>query len=158
TIAAGAFATLTFNLTARTSPGTMISNFTVDPNNTIPESNEANNSVSDSIDAVNAGPNSLIDLTIVKTASTPTPAPGATFTYSLLVTTPGSATGFNVQVRDELPAGVTFVSASSTGGAAGFACGQTSPGIIDCVVGSLAAAGGNQTITLTVTAPNGPNG
>ncbi|HEV3260185.1 MAG TPA: DUF11 domain-containing protein, partial [Gemmataceae bacterium] len=57
----------------------------------------------------------LVDLSLVKTVNCSTPAVGETITFSVSVTDkgPGNATG--VTVRDLLPAGLTFVSATGPG-------------------------------------------
>jgi choice-of-anchor A domain-containing protein/uncharacterized repeat protein (TIGR01451 family) len=83
------------------------------------------------------------DVTITKSASTATPHGGDTFTYTLTATNVGDATATGVEIRDELPDGVTFVSATAP-------CTQ-SAGVVTCDVGDL-AAGASTTVTITVTA------
>lgn len=83
------------------------------------------------------------DVTITKSASTATPTGGATFDYSLTATNVGDAAATGVVIRDALPGGVTFVSATSP-------CAQ-SAGVVTCDVGDL-AAGGSTTVTIAVTA------
>src|SRR5256884_9093412 len=55
------------------------------------------------------------DLSITKTANPDPVNAGATLTYTVTVTNGGPSTAANVQVTDNLPAGVTFQSASGTG-------------------------------------------
>lgn len=83
------------------------------------------------------------DVTITKSASTATPTGGDTFTYTLTATNVGDADATGVVVRDALPAGVTFGSASAS-------CTQ-SAGVVTCTVGNL-AAGASTTVTITVAA------
>jgi choice-of-anchor A domain-containing protein/uncharacterized repeat protein (TIGR01451 family) len=83
------------------------------------------------------------DVTITKSASSATPAGGATVTYTLTATNIGNATATGVVMRDGLPADVTFVSAQSP-------CTQ-SGAVVTCNVGSL-APGASVTRTITVTA------
>lgn len=83
------------------------------------------------------------DVTVTKSASTPAPHGGDTVTYTLTATNVGNATATGVSIRDELPSGVTFVSA-------GAPCTQ-SAGVVTCNVGSL-AAGASTSVTVTVTA------
>ncbi|MEQ1509674.1 MAG: proprotein convertase P-domain-containing protein [Sphingopyxis sp.] len=95
-------------------------------------------------------PTSYADLSLTKTVSNAAPAAGATISYTLGVTnaagSPLSATG--VQVRDVLPAGVTFVSAAGTG--------TYNSGTGIWSVGTLApGASASLTITVTVAASAG---
>ncbi len=83
------------------------------------------------------------DVTITKSASTATPHGGDTFTYTLTATNLGDATATGVEIRDALPTGVTFVSATAP-------CSQ-SAGVVTCAAGSL-TAGASATVTVTVTA------
>lgn len=69
------------------------------------------------------------DVQIVKTVNDPTPQVGDTITYTLTARNNGPAVAQNVVVTDQLPAGVTFVSASAP-------CTQAN-GNITCVLGDL---------------------
>jgi uncharacterized repeat protein (TIGR01451 family) len=85
----------------------------------------------------------LIDLVIVKNASTPTPLNGIV-NYSLTVTNKGPDTATNVQLADPAPAGITYLTASPSQGTC-----SLSPALITCNLGSLAAG---QTVTIAITA------
>jgi len=89
------------------------------------------------------------DLSIAKTG----PASvgfAANITYTITVSNLGPLTASNVTVTDPIPAGTTFVSASSSQGG----CSGTT--IVTCNLGAI-ANGGSATITLVVQAPNGPS-
>lgn len=77
------------------------------------------------------------DLAIVKTARQSPAIPGQNLTYDLKVTNNGPDTAVTPTVSDPLPAGETFVSASSGCSGAG--------GVVTCALPSL-AAGTSQTI------------
>jgi uncharacterized repeat protein (TIGR01451 family) len=122
---------------------TLLNNAVVDPNNTIVETNEANNQAS-TTNTVTAD----INLNITK-ADAPDPvAPGGTLTYTLTVNNTGTGNATGVVVRDTLPVGVTLMSIMATNG---FAC---APGaVINCTNGTI-AGGGSATITIVVTVNN----
>src|SRR3989441_673370 len=69
----------------------------------------------------------------------------AALTYTATVSNGGPSTAANVQVTDNLPAGVTFQNASGTG----WTCVQGG-GVVTCTRGSV-APGGAPPITITVT-------
>ncbi len=75
-----------------------------------PDPNPNNNSGSLTI------PQQGADLSVSKTADNLNPQPGTTITYSIRLTNAGPATATNVQVRDQLPAGITFLSATPEAG------------------------------------------
>ena len=89
-------------------------------------------------------PSTYADLSLAKTVSSATPATGANITYTLTVANAAGSTNAanGVVVRDILPAGVQFVSATGTGSY------NSSTG--DWTVGTL-AAGQNASLTITVT-------
>lgn len=82
------------------------------------------------------------DVTITKSASKANPHGGDTLTYTLTATNLGDADATGVVIRDELPDGVTYVSATSP-------CTQAG-GVVTCNVGTL-APGASTTVTVTVT-------
>jgi uncharacterized repeat protein (TIGR01451 family) len=72
------------------------------------------------------------------------------FSYTLSVSNAGPSAASMVSVKDTLPAGLTFVSAS---GGTGWSCNGTAT--VTCTMASL-AAGTTSTITITVKAPSAP--
>jgi uncharacterized repeat protein (TIGR01451 family) len=88
------------------------------------------------------------DLQIVKTASAATVPVGSAVTYTLTVSNLGPNTATGVTVRDNLPAGVTFVSAAGAGWQESEAA-----GIVTFTAGSL-ASGASATLTVNILAPN----
>jgi uncharacterized repeat protein (TIGR01451 family) len=104
---------------------------------------EFGNALSDSDDArVELTPR-LIDLVIVKEASSPTPLNG-TVQYSLTVTNRGPDVATNVQVADPAPAGISYRTASPAQGT----CALT-PTLVTCSLGTIAPG---ETVTIAITA------
>ncbi len=89
------------------------------------------------------------DLSITKSADAGTYQPGATATYTLVVTNNGPAIATGVTVTDVLPAGSTLISATPTQGT----CSGTTT--VTCNLGIL-GDGDSATITLAVTLPTMP--
>lgn len=87
---------------------------------------------------------SSADLSITKTASPNPGQVGVPLSYRIIATNNGPAVATNVSVTDTLPAGVTFVSATTTQGN----CNGTAT--VNCNLGSL-AAGGSAIVTIVVT-------
>ena len=85
----------------------------------------------------------LIDLVIVKNATSPTPLNGIV-TYDLTVTNKGPDTATNVQVADPAPSGISYLTANPSQGT----CSVT-PALVTCSLGSIAAG---QTVTIRITA------
>jgi uncharacterized repeat protein (TIGR01451 family) len=146
-------ATITISVFAPAAPGQITNEIRVDPNNTIPETNEENNiSYLTTSVAVESGPGNgnYIDLSIPKLESAPEPvAPNGTLTYTMTVQNTGTEQAFNVVVTDTLPTGARFRSATGTGGFTCSASGQ----LVTCVGGELDNAGGaNPTRTITIQA------
>ena len=122
----------------------------VDPNNNVPETNEANNSCSNSVTVV--GPP-----TISKAFSPTSIAVGGTSTLSLTITNPNGGTALaGVAVSDTLPAGVQVASApNATNTCNGTLTGATAgSGAISLSGGSI-PAGLSCTISVDVTATSG---
>ncbi len=133
--------TVTIKAFAPTQPGNITNTATVDPNNAIPEGDETDNS-SDATTKVVVGAG-YIDLQVTKCDGAPCPsnnnpvAIGHEVTYVITATNAGTDPAFQVVVRDELPAGVAFLSASDTTLANGaFLCGYAS-GVVTCTGGAL---------------------
>ncbi len=104
--------------------------------------------------ASNTSTVSAPDLSIVKAAPTPALQIGAQSTYLLTVTNSGSAAATTARAKDQLPAGLTFVSASGSG----WSCSHAS-GLVTCdYTGNIAASGGTSTFNVVVTTNAGTNG
>jgi uncharacterized repeat protein (TIGR01451 family) len=86
------------------------------------------------------------DLTISKTGSPATIGAGGVVTYTLTVGNAGGTTASPVTVQDNLPPGVTLLSASGTNG---FACGDAAQpsNIMACTGGTIP---GNSSATITI--------
>jgi uncharacterized repeat protein (TIGR01451 family)/fimbrial isopeptide formation D2 family protein len=87
----------------------------------------------------------LVDLAITKSGSPATQILGTgNITWTMVVTNNGPSTATGVKISDPMPAGNTFVSASSTQGTC------TGGAILNCDIGTM-AAGASVTITLVTT-------
>ncbi len=110
-------------------------------------SDEHGNPVTDSDDArVDITPR-LIDLVVVKDASSPTPLNGIV-NYSLTVTNKGPDTATNVQLADPAPAGIVYLTANPSQGTCTLSP-PTNSTMITCSLGTIAAG---QTVTIAITA------
>ena len=85
----------------------------------------------------------LIDLVIVKEASSPTPLNG-TVNYSLTVTNKGPDTATNVQLADPAPAGIEYQSATPSQGSC-----AVGPALVTCNLGTINPG---QTVTIAIKA------
>ena len=88
------------------------------------------------------------DLSVVKSvAPLGDQPPGATLTYTVVITNNGSADALNIVLTDPIPANTTYVggSASTTQGTIN----DADP--ITATIGTLAASGGAATVTFQVT-------
>jgi uncharacterized repeat protein (TIGR01451 family) len=136
TTASGQPASRTIQVKALSSavPGNYTNTAIVDPDNAIPEGDETNNMAQAGTKVlVGAG---FIDLQITKTGPAKV-VPGGAVQYTLTPSNAGTDPAFNVKVRDDLPAGTTFVSASdSTGGAGAFSCSLIGSSVV-CTGGTL---------------------
>jgi uncharacterized repeat protein (TIGR01451 family) len=147
----------------------------VDPDNTIPEVNEVNNTATDDtvVTTGNADKGAFNQLTIAKTQTSPTGtvATNGTLTYDLQVDNLGTDPVSNVVIKDFLPTGSRFISAADTTASgpvsAAFFCthdGSATGGVITCIGGDFdgtpsALPGGVTTtrhVTVTVFAPGTP--
>jgi uncharacterized repeat protein (TIGR01451 family) len=87
----------------------------------------------------------LVDLSVTKAGSPATQTLGAgNITWTIVVTNNGPSEATGVTIADPMPAGNTFVSASSTQGSC------TGGAILSCSIGTM-AAGASVTITLVTT-------
>ncbi len=100
----------------------------------------------------NFGEKQVADLAIVKTASAASVQLGAAYSYTLTVSNLGPSTAQNVVVTDNLPAGVTYVSASGTGWTF-IVAGATVTGSTITASRPALAAGETSIITINVKAP-----
>jgi len=123
------------------------------PCSSVADPNCANNSASTSV--IVASP-SQADVAIVKTASPEPVNQGTNLTYTLAVSNNGPAVANNVNVSDDIPSTVTYVSASSTQGT----CSTTpisvsSPYVstlqVNCSLGTV-SVGAQIVVTINVTA------
>lgn len=100
----------------------------------------ANNADQDDIPLAANAP----DLSIDKDDGITTVVPGQTYTYDLVVTNNGNIAATGVTISDTLPAGIEFDSCSDS-------CDSSAlPDVTWVLPGSLAGAGGQVTVTLTV--------
>src|SRR5262249_40090200 len=145
-LASGADATFTITVTAPTTAATVTNTATVSA--TSPNDPNTGNNSSSLTTMVQAGQQSA-DLAITKTGPASVTA-GQTFTYTLAVHNNGPNAGSGVTVTDQLPSGLTYVSASS-------GCVNGS-GTVTCTVASLAnGADATFMITVTLTGPTTAN-
>ncbi len=84
-----------------------------------------------------------VDIGVTKASNPTTVVPGNQVTYTLVVTNSGPSDATGVIATDTLPAGVTFVSGSGTGGATV----TNNSGIVTANIGNLAR---NATSTITI--------
>ncbi|MFN8375371.1 MAG: DUF11 domain-containing protein [Anaerolineae bacterium] len=103
-----------------------------------------NNSVVGEDDQASVAPTPIdvVDLSLSKSVNNPNPTVGGNFIYTITVSNGGPSTATNVTALDQLPAGVTFVSATTSQGAYVNATGVWTIGTI--------AAGANATLQITV--------
>jgi len=81
-----------------------------------PDSTPGNNVPGEDDQAVVIVSPQLIDLSLTKTVSTTTPNVGENVTFVLTLANDGPSTATEIQVLDQLPAGVTFVSSTTASG------------------------------------------
>ncbi|HYT68930.1 MAG TPA: CARDB domain-containing protein, partial [Vicinamibacterales bacterium] len=149
-------ATIKFRIFAQTFEGTLHNEVRVDPLNEIAEIDENNNIFLLDTGVIDNGPGAFNDLEIKKEGSDTT-TPGGPISYTIKVWNTGSDPAVNVTVRDVLPAGVTFVSATDGGGpGSAFTCAYAT-GVVNCTGATIAANTDETTarkILISVNAPN----
>ena len=139
TLASGASATITLNVTAADSTrGTITNTATVVGNET--ETNTANNQDTEPTTII-----PVVDLAIAKADSVDPAEAGGALTYTLTVTNNGPSTTTGVMVADLLPPEVSFVSAVASQRSV-----SESGGNVSANLGTL-LSGGTATVTLNVT-------
>ena len=137
-LAPGASSTCTFPKTLTGTAGTSHVNVV-----TVTGTDTSGNTLTDSDDArVDFTPR-LIDLVVVKDATSPTPLNG-TVTYTMTVTNKGPDTATNVQLVDPAPAGITYLTVNP-----GSPTCTLTPALVTCSLGTLEV---NQSKSVTVTA------
>ena len=142
TLAGDSTRTIHVHLFAASQPGTYVNTAKVDPANAIPEADETNNSATYTTTVAMTGGGDYIDFTVDSKQTSPgsdgtAVVPHGILRYALDVTNKGTAVAYNVVVRDVLPAGATFRSATDTGPTTGnFACSE-SGGVVSCTGGTL---------------------
>ena len=100
------------------------------------ETNTTNDTASDPTNIVSSA-----DIAVAKTVDNATPNQGSNVTFTITATNNGPSNATGVQVKDLLPVGLTFVSASS---------GTYTPGTGVWIIGNV-ATGGSSTLTITAT-------
>ena len=88
-------------------------------------------------------------LSVAKSAPTPTLQVGVSSVYTLTVTNSGTSAATTAQVKDQLPANLTFVSATGTN----WSCGSVGSLITCNFSAGTIAIGGTSTIAVTVSSP-----
>lgn len=164
TLGAGEQALIKLTLFAPAQPSnpgslsTITNQVVVDPDNTIPEGNETNNTATQDTGVEQGGANSYWDLTVSDNGSDTTGTPDGTVKWKIDVRNLGTDDLFNATVRDILPAGVTFVAAGEADGTdpGRFSCAE-SGGVVTCTGGTVrgtANGGAARTINIVVQAPH----
>ncbi|WP_286346150.1 beta strand repeat-containing protein [Frondihabitans sucicola] len=126
--------------------GTLSNSATVTGRTTDP--NPLNNSASAS-----ATVDTATTLSVAKTLVSSTVEPGSDVSFAVAVTNTGTSDARTVSVTDSLPAGLTYVSSSSTTGT--WTCSETatSPSTATCdLQGSLSASAGSSVATVVIVA------
>lgn len=144
---------------ATSTPGVYTNQAIVDPGNLIPEGNETNNATSTTTTVKVGTPANYIDLRTTKTGPADV-TPGSLITWTVTAINDGTNPAFGVVVRDSLPSGTTFVSATDDlGGAGAFTCGEAG-GVVACTGGTLDGSldlvpgvGTQRTLTIKANAP-----
>ena len=139
---------VTYTLSATVSPsatGTLSNTATVATAPGVTDPNQGNNAATD-VDTLTLLP----DLSITKTASSSGVA-GTNMTYVVTVTNTGPGVANSVVVTDQLPAGLTFVSAAPSQGTYVAATGIWT-------VGTVAAQGGSASLTIVAAVNMGTGG
>ncbi len=98
---------------------------------------------SDNLSAVTTNVNAAADLRVSKSVNTATANVGDTLTWTVIATNDGPSTATSVVVTDDLPAGVTLLTRTSTQGS----CTPSGAQVV-CAIGTL-ASGATATVTLT---------
>lgn len=147
TLAAGASETRSFPYTIRaTDPDPLVNTVTVNAVGAL-----SGTALTATADCTTTTPR--VDVGIDKSADAPTGgvAPGESFNYTITVTASGTAAAQGVTVSDTIPAGLTIVSATFSGGSAGSGNCTVSGQNVTCSLGDM-APGTTATVRIRVTA------
>jgi uncharacterized repeat protein (TIGR01451 family) len=148
-INAGNFAQILVNVTPTVAGSLGSGTLVADPNSTINESNEVDNSINTAIATVNPGIQP--DLTISLSDSPDPVTVGNNLTYTLTVNNNGTGNASGINVNFTLPTGLSVV--GTPGVSNSFTYTGTIGGVAKFTGGSI-NAGGNATLTLEVTPNN----
>lgn len=99
---------------------------------------------------------SLPELTVRKLAPVPALTAGSRSTYKIIVENEGGAAAPSIQVKDRLPAGMAFISAS--GASSGWECSADGNGVVSCDYSGSLAPGGVSSIDVVVSLPADASG
>jgi uncharacterized repeat protein (TIGR01451 family) len=144
TVASGASASVTIRAhTTNALAGTAITNLATVSSDDL-EPNPANNQASATIDV-----RPLVDLSLTKVASSPTPPAGGTVDYTLTLVNNGPSPTTAATITDPLPAGLSFVSANPSQGS----CSASAQTVI-CQLGTVPAGGTAHVVITTAIAPS----
>jgi len=138
TLSNGAPAVLTFRATVNT--GAAISNPTIQNTATITGLDQNDNVPGNDSSQVNVNVSGL-DVEVTKAVSNATPTEGDTITYTITVNNLSSQTVNNVVIGDVVPAGVTYVGASISGGTSNDDSTPTSGSGLSWTINSIAGLG-----------------
>jgi uncharacterized repeat protein (TIGR01451 family) len=146
-LAAGASETRSFQYTIRaTDPDPLVNTVTVNAVGA-----QSGTALTDTANCTTRTPR--VDVGINKASDAPATgvAPGESFNYTITVTANGSAAAQGVTVTDTIPAGLTIVSATFSGGSAGSGNCTVSGQTVTCSLGDM-APGSTATVRIRVTA------
>ena len=141
-LANGSSATIDITVTAPPTPQTVTNTAVVSANE--PDSDASDNTSLEDTDVINPPP---ADLQLTKTASPAPVVAGDPLTYELTVSNLGPGPATLVELTDTLPAGVTYQSATPSGGS----CSELGD-VVTCDFGTI-ANGASENVTIVVTAP-----
>ncbi len=139
TLAVGDTATFTIVVDTTSDLTTSLSN-TATATSGVPDPDTTNNS-----DTETSDPDPAANLVVTKDGPTAPVAAGDQFDYTIIVTNDGPSDAVAVVVDDPLPAGITYVTSTVSGGAGTETCDAT----VFCDLGTI-PAGGTETITVSV--------
>ncbi|HND54591.1 MAG TPA: SdrD B-like domain-containing protein, partial [Pirellulaceae bacterium] len=149
-ITSGSFATLTFQAIVdapTATPSEYLNTAEISASDNFDPDSTPNNNVpsEDDQDTASVSPQ-VIDVSLVKSISNPTPEIGETVTFTLLVANGGPATATNITVADLVPSGYSYVVGSIAGGTSRSGATPTTGSGLTWTIASL-ASGANTSLT-----------